>query len=342
MSFTKKFRIYAKNITSKRISNYLKVKSALKNKLEQVPGWPLSLFIEPTNICNLKCPLCPTGNGLLTKKKGYMGLKNYKKVIDKLGPTAFSVTLWNYGEPSLNKEFFEMIKYAKLKGLKVITSTNGILFKNKDNIQKLIDSGLDELVLAVDGATDETYSKYRKNGNFQVLVEGIKELSKLKKEKKSYFPFLSMQFIIMKENEHEVEEIQNLAKDLGVNELILKTVFLFNDPSKAEKFLPLNKEYSRYVDNEKCKDSFIPGCDGLWTGVNINYDGSVVVCCFDYSESFLVGNIFEDDFENDIWNSEQMQKFRMVVWKDKNSIEMCKNCPTNSKSQDYKRIIFKN
>ena len=341
MSFTKKFKIYAKNITRKRVYNYLKVRYSLRNKFEEVSGMPLSLFIEPTNICNLKCPLCPTGNGLLKKKKGYMSLENYKKIIDKLGPTAFSVTLWNYGEPSLNKDFIEMIKYAKEKGLKVITSTNGILFKNKENISKLLDSGLDELVLAVDGATNETYSKYRKNGDFKVLIDGINELSQLKKEKKSYFPFLSMQFIIMKENEHEVEEIQKLAKNLGVNELILKTVFLFNDSAKADKYLPLNKNYSRYINEEKCKDSLIPGCDGLWTGININYDGNVTVCCFDYSENFIVGNILDDDFENEIWNSEQMQKFRMVVWKDKNAIEMCKNCPTNSKSQDYKRIVFK-
>jgi radical SAM protein with 4Fe4S-binding SPASM domain len=340
MSFVKKFRIYARNITPKRIGNYLKVKDSLRNKAEKVSGKPLSLFIEPTNICNLKCPLCPTGNGLLKKNKGYMSLENYKKIIDKLGATAFSVTLWNYGEPSLNKDFFEMIKYAKKKGLKVITSTNGILFRNKENISKLVDSGLDELVFAVDGATEETYSMYRKNGNFNVLIEGIKELVRLKKEKNSYFPFLSMQFIIMKDNEHEVEEIQKLAKELGPNELILKTVFLFNDASKAEKYLPKNKEYSRYIDTEKCKDSLIPGCDGLWTGININYDGAVVVCCFDYAENFKLGNIFEDDFENEIWNSEQMQKFRKMVWENKNSVLMCKNCPTNTKSQDYKRIIF--
>lgn len=340
MTFIKKFKIYAKNITPRRISNYLKIKYSLRKKSKKVSGRPLSLFIEPTNICNLKCPLCPTGNGLLKKNKGYMSLENYKKIIDQLGSTAFSVTLWNYGEPSLNKDFFEMIKYAKKKGLKVITSTNGILFKDKENAAKLIDSGLDELVFAVDGATEETYTKYRRNGNFNMLVEGIKELTHLKKERKSYFPFLSMQFIIMKDNEHEVEKIQDLAKELNVDELILKTVFLFNDASKAEKYLPKEKKYSRYIDNARCKDSLIPGCDGLWTGININYDGTVVVCCFDYPENFKLGNIFEDDFENGIWNSEQMQKFREMVWDKKDSIIMCKNCPTNAKSQDYKRVEF--
>lgn len=332
MNLEKKFRIYAKNITVKRLVNYLKIKSSLKLKKVNVTGRPLSLFIEPTNICNLKCPLCPTGNGSLARKKGVMSFEDYKKIIDKLGDTAFSVTLWNYGEPSLNPRFFDMIKYAKSKGLKVITSTNGNAFKK--DIEQFIDSGLDELVLAVDGVKKETYEKYRINGNFEEFVNGIKELSRLKKEKNSYFPFMSMQFIIMKNNESEVEDVEAFAKSLGVDELILKTVFLFNDDSKSDAFLPLDKKYSRYNNT-----GVIPGCDGLWVGVNIDYDGTVVPCCFDYDEKLNLGNIFNDDF-NDIWNGSKMKMFREKVYSDKASISICKNCPSNTVSQDYKRVRF--
>ncbi len=340
MNLKRKFKIYAKNITLKRVINYSNVMIDLKLKNRKVYGKPLSLFIEPTSFCNLKCPLCPTGNGSIARKKGHMSFENYKKVIDKLGDNAFSVTLWNYGEPSLNKDFFEMIKYAKLKGLKVITSTNGNAFRNKNDIQKFIDSGLDELVLAVDGITKETYEKYRINGNFEEFISGIKELARLKKERKNDFPFMSMQFIIMKNNEHEVEQVEEFARSLGVDELILKTVFLFNDDKKAEKYLPTDKKYSRYADEGvKCKGAVILGCDGLWVGISIDHDGTVVPCCFDYDEKFKLGNIFEDNF-NEIWNGSVIQKFRETVWNDKGSVEICKNCPTNTKSQDYKRIRF--
>jgi len=344
-SFEKKFKIYAKNLTPKRLLNYSLVQLSLKKKSPKVWGKPLSLFIEPTNICNLKCPLCPTGNNSTPKGKGYMKFEDYKKIIDELGPTAFSVTLWNYGEPSLNKNFIRMIKYAKAAGLKVITSTNGFIFRDKTQVQELLDSGLDELILAVDGASKESYDAYRVNGNFQELVQGIKDLAAAKKAQGKYFPYLSMQFIIMKSNEHEVEEIQKLAKECGVDEIILKTVYLWNDAKMAEKYLPTDKKYSRYLTNEgvKCKTSIRPGCDGLWIGVNINYDGTVVPCCFDTHEKFIFGNaVTSKDFDKEIWNSRKFQAFRKNVWEDKGSVEMCKNCPTNTESQDYARVKFSN
>lgn len=344
-TFKKKFKIYAKHMTPQRLLNYSLVQMSLKAKSPKVWGKPLSLFIEPTNICNLKCPLCPTGNNSTPKGKGYMKFEDYKKIIDALGPTAFSVTLWNYGEPSLNKDFIRMIKYAKAAGLKVITSTNGFVFKKKENIQELLDSGLDELILAVDGASEETYKQYRINGNFTELIQGAKALADAKKVQGKYFPYLSMQFIIMKSNEHEVEEIQKLAKEVGVDELILKTVYLWNDAKMAEKYLPQNKKFSRYLTDEgvKCKTSIRPGCDGLWIGVNINYDGMVVPCCFDTHELFQFGNaVTVKDFDKEIWNSKQFQAFRKNVWDDKGSIAMCKNCPTNTESQDYARVKFSN
>ncbi len=342
-NFKKKFRIYAKNVTPRRALNYALVYSSLKLKRPKVWGKPLSLFIEPTNACNLRCPLCPTGSQSTNKKKGLMSFEHYKKIIDDLGPTAFSVTLWNYGEPFINREMIHMIKYAKSKGLKVITSTNGYAFKDPKVIDAIIESGLDEIILAVDGADQEAYSKYRINGDYDEFTAGIKALSDAKKRKKSFFPFMSMQFIIMKSNEHQVENIKRIAKDLGVNELILKTVYLWNNPILAAKYLPENKEYSRYITDEgiTCKTSVRPGCDGLWIGVNINYDGTVVPCCFDTHEQFVFGNaVTTKNFDKDIWNSPDFVAFRKNVWEDKGSVDMCKNCPTNTESQDFARIKF--
>ena len=176
-----------------------------------------------------------------------MPFSHYKHIIDTLGPTAFSVTLWNYGEPFLNKEVFDMIKYAKKKGLKVITSTNGFVFKNKENVQRILDSGVDEIIFAVDGASAESYSKYRVNGDFDELLSGIRLLADERKKQGKYFPYMSAQFIIMKSNEHEVEKIQEIARASGVDELILKTVYLWNDAEMAAKYLPRKKEYSRYL-----------------------------------------------------------------------------------------------
>ncbi|MBT4174771.1 radical SAM protein [archaeon] len=339
MSLVKKFRIYSKNLTLKRMWNYFLVHLSLKLKRPKVWGKPLSLFIEPTNICNAKCCLCPRGNGKLTKKQGVMGIKEYKKLLDELGDTAFSVTLWNYGEPFLNKNLIQMIKLAKKKGLKVITSTNGVAFRDMDNVKKIIDSGLDELIVAIDGVDEKTYLKYRGNCDFNANLKGLKLLAKEKGDR--YFPFVSMQFIVMKQNEDQIEDIKKLAKELGVNELILKTVFLFGNEDRAKEFLP-NEKYSRYriVDGKlSYKKNIVNGCDGLWVGASINYDGNVVPCCFDAFEHFKFGNVSDGGFMS-VWNNEKFVAFRTQILRDKMRIKLCSDCPSNMESMDVDRISF--
>jgi len=123
-------------------------------------------MIEPTNYCNLKCPLCPTGAGLIRREKAAMSFEDFKKILDNLGNQIIHLRLWNWGEPLLNKELPKMIKYAKSKNIYVNTSTNSS-FLNKENVRELTNSGLDHLIVSLDGASEETYSLYRKNGNFK-------------------------------------------------------------------------------------------------------------------------------------------------------------------------------
>jgi radical SAM protein with 4Fe4S-binding SPASM domain len=342
MSLVKKFKIYAKHITLRRLWNYALVHASLKLKRPRVWGKPLSLFIEPTNICNAKCPLCPRGNGQLKRKQGSMSFANYKKIIDELGKDAFSVTLWNYGEPFVNKELLKMIRYAKKKGLKVITSTNGYAFTKGVSAKELVDSGLDELIVALDGADKESYLKYRINCSFEDNVKGLKELAKEKKRRDSYFPFVSMQFIVMKSNEHQLKEIKTLAKELGVNELILKTVFLFGNEGKASEFLPKNPKLARYRlvgDKLTYKKKIVNGCDGLWVGASIDYDGTIVPCCFDAHEFFKFGNVFDEGFMK-VWNNRKFRAFRIQILRDKKRIKLCSECPSNMQSMDVERVTF--
>ncbi len=345
----KVLKTYKEVLTIKRFLNYLLVMLSLKLKSSRVYGMPLTLIIEPTNMCNLKCPLCPKGNGTIKKKEGLMSFDRYKLLIDELGSYAFNLILQNYGEPFLNPKIFKMIKYAKQKNLKVTISTNGYLFNEEKNIENLINSKLDELIVTLDGIDQKTLVKYRVGANFDVIINGIKKLVKKKNELNSKYPCIELQFIIMKHNENQIEKIKELAKQLGVDRLILKTVNIYENlvPKKlllrlAKKFLPSEKKYRRYeIKDDKIVHKLAKkaGCPGLWIGTVINYDGNVVPCCYDAYEWHLFGNAFKEEFKK-IWNNEKYRAFRKAVLKNKRNIKLCKYCPTNVENEEFARIDF--
>ena len=231
-----------------RLINFLKIKISKQLKLPHVFGLPLTIMIEPTNLCNLKCPLCPTGAGRIKRKKGNMEYSHFRKIIDEITPYSFHVRLWNWGEPLLNKKIFRMIAYAKKKNLFVNLSTNSN-FLDKDVSEKILKSGLDELIISLDGASEETYKKYRKGGDFQKVINSIKFLTSRKRKSEIKAPYVKLQFIIMKHNEHEIKNIKNLAEEIGVDELVFKTVGIMDYFSEEDirEYMPSDKKYSRYI-----------------------------------------------------------------------------------------------
>ena len=125
------------------------------------------LMVEPTNFCNLKCPLCPSGNGEMRRPRGTMGLEDFEKLVDQLGGEVFMMMLWNQGEPYINKCFNQMVRYASDRGIFTFTSTNGHFVRNPEQAQAIVESGLDEMIVSLDGVDQETYEKYRVGGQIE-------------------------------------------------------------------------------------------------------------------------------------------------------------------------------
>lgn len=336
MKLNRKINYFLKYILirPRRLINFFLVSLSQKLKLIKPFGFPTTLMIEPTNICNLKCPLCPTGAGLIKRAKGFLAFNNFKKVIDEVGDFIFHLRLWNWGEPLLNKEIFKMISYAKRKKIFVNLSTNSS-FLTKDISRQLINSGLDELIISLDGASEETYEKYRKGGNFEDIINSLKFLISEKKRLDKKFPYIKLQFIIMKHNEHEIEKIKYLSKKLKVDELVFKTVGIMDYFSKEDikKYLPQNKKYSRYSlagDNVSTKTRINNQCDFLWNEFVINWDGTVIPCCFDMNNKYVLGDIFNQTVK-EIWVSKKYVGFRKIILKNKKDIDLCKDCPGTNK-----------
>jgi radical SAM protein with 4Fe4S-binding SPASM domain len=298
-------------------------------------------MIEPTNYCNLKCPLCPAGQGLIKRKRENMSFSDFKKILDKMGDQIIHLRLWNWGEPLLNKELPKMIRYAKSKKIFVNTSVNGFFLDNRI-IEELVRSGLDQLIVSLDGASEKTYNKYRKNGNFNKVISALKKASELKKRLNINHPEIKVHFIIMKHNEHEVKNMVKLARRIGVDTLYFKTVGVMHPSFKKviKKYMPENPEFRRYASLD-IKPLKLAGkvCKYLWKEITVNVDGSVVTCCRDAYGKYVFGNLKNENLDK-IWNNQKMINFRKQILKNKNDIDVCKFCSGSDKEFCISEIHF--
>lgn len=317
-----------KTLTFKRLWNLIKNQTSflISNLLRKsvIWGYPPVLMIEPTNICNLKCPLCPSGNGSLKRERGYMDFEIFKKTIDEVKDKTMMLILWNQGEPFLNKQFLKMVKYASDTGLFILVSTNGNYIPDAEEI---VQSGLDSLIVSLDGTTQEVYNKYRVNGNLSEVLRNAHKITNAKKKLKSKTPIVKWQFIVMKHNEHQIEDIKKLAKEIEVDQLQLKSVQIYSKED-VKNFLPNNPKYRRYRingDNFELKYGIKNKCKRLWRQPVVNWTGEMAVCCFDKDIDYKVGNI-KDSKLIDIWKGDKFNKMRQTILTDRQSIPMCRNC----------------
>lgn len=287
---------------------------------------PISYSIEPTNHCNLQCPECPSGLGSLTRPLGLLKTDDFKKLIDEISCTGFYIQLFFQGEPYINKNLPEMIRYAQTKNVYVSISTNGH-FVNEKNVELVLDNSPDKLIFSVDGLDEESYQKYRVGGSFEQADAGLRSLINRKKERGSKKPFIEFQFIVMKQNEHQMEDIRKYCREVGVDKLVFKTMQI-SSYENALKFLPTNEKYRRYILNNKSfkiKYEIKNHCFALWRTSVITWDGRVVPCCFDKDALNEVGIVNGRSFD-DVWTSKEYSAFRNKILSSRKSVPMCTNC----------------
>jgi len=287
----------------------------------------MTISVEPTTACNLKCPECPSGLRSFSRPTGNLKSDFFRKTIDQLSHKLLYLIFYFQGEPYINPGFLDMVKYANDKGLYTVTSTNGH-FLSKENCKKTIKSGLDRIIISVDGTTQDTYESYRKEGKLEVVLEGAKNLVKARKELNSATPHIIFQFLVVKPNEHQIPEIYKLADEIGIDEVKLKTAQLY-DHKHGNPLMPTDDKYSRYKANEageySIKSQLEDHCWKLWHACVITWDGMVVPCCFDKDATHRLGDLKNQTFEN-IWRGKEYGKFRKSLLKGRDQIDICQNC----------------
>jgi radical SAM protein with 4Fe4S-binding SPASM domain len=318
-------------LTLRRIGNIIKTYSSFffSALLKKPRAWgiPPTLTIEPTNICNLHCPLCITGAGLMKRPPGKMTLATFKKLIDQIGNDIFFLLIYHQGEPYINKNFFNFINIAKQKNIYVTSSTNGHFFTD-DNIRKTIACGLDSMIVSLDGVNQTSYAKYRVGGQLERVIQGVQRLVAERKKKKSRIPNIALQFLVMKHNESEIAEMKKLSRAIGADRLLVKNIEV-HSIHEAEEWLPEQDKFRRYFFNGKklvVKGADKKYCSRPWLSTLINWDGTVVPCCFDKNARYPLGNLNESQNFQDIWKSKAYDQFRQKLLDDRKSIDICRNC----------------
>lgn len=287
-------------------------------------AYPYAITIEPTTMCNLFCEECPTGKKTLTRQTGKMELSLFSNIIEQVYKKTFYLNLYLQGEPFLHPKIIAMFKFAISKKMFVCISTNGH-FLNSETCLEIVNSKIQKIIVSLDGASEETYLKYRRGGDFTRVKNGIKELSDCKKRLNSDTPEIVLQMLVNKYNENEISKINKLKEDLGADRLTLKPMQIYFDYN----FLPNINTFKRYIKNKKGK--FVSNkklnnhCFRIWSNAVFTFDGNIIPCCYDKNSNFNFGNIKETEFVK-LWKGSDFINFRLNILKDRKKHEICQNC----------------
>jgi MoaA/NifB/PqqE/SkfB family radical SAM enzyme len=296
--------------TPVKITNLVSVKAQKWLKFDTVRGMPYRYNIDPVNICNLKCPVCPTGLGTLGRERTRMDLDNFKRIVDQIVRHAYVLELYNWGEPFLHPHIFEMITYAHKKKISVRLSSNMNYFSAK-MATSVVASGLDRVIVSIDGSTQESYEKYRKGGKLNRVFDNIRLIVEEKKRQRSAYPFILVRMLINRYNEHQVDELRAIAHDLGVDAFSTGGFFIdTTDPAQVKEWLPVDEAQSFYDYSAKKLEN-VWHCADLWESMTINADGGVAPCCWLHHEKNDFDNVFTTPVAT-VWNSDAYLSSRRV------------------------------
>jgi radical SAM protein with 4Fe4S-binding SPASM domain len=251
----------------------------------------------------------------------------FEAVIDQLASSLSYLIFYFQGEPYLHPAFLDMVGYATTKKIYTATSTNAH-YLSDEAARRTVESGLDRLIISIDGTTQATYESYRIGGNLGKVIEGTKSMVKWKKRLKSRTPHIIFQFLVVRPNEHQIGDVKRLAKELEVDEVALKTAQIY-DYQQGSDLIPSIGRYSRYKENADgtytIKNQLLDHCWKMWHSCVVTWDGKVVPCCFDKDAHFALGDLTKNTFQ-EIWQGDTYRQFRASLLRSRSEIEICKNC----------------
>ena len=317
--------------TPRKIANLVRVELCRKRRRTTVNGYPYIIIIDTGNICNLRCPLCPTGCRRPVRRS-FMPYDRFTRLVDLFAPWAYEVTLHNWGEPFLNQDILRMIAYCRKNNVGTNLSSN--LNHMPFSAEELVKSGLEYLIVSLDGTTQDVYETYRATGKLDIVFKNLKEIIAAKRRLGSPTPVIEWQFLVMRHNCRQAAEARALAQEIGVDLIRFIPVGLpfdtENQSALMRQWYPsATDDNGRYI-NERFLQKPIPGgCFYLYRSVTITPNGFVAPCCAVWKDSDIFGNSETEDFQS-LWNNRHYQAARALFGaggaKDASAPSCCRRC----------------
>jgi MoaA/NifB/PqqE/SkfB family radical SAM enzyme len=327
-AFTEKQKRLFSPSAWRKYLNVQKLKLSYLLGLTRVFGYPSSLFLEPSSACNLQCPLCPRGRGDINRH-GQMSFADFSAMLEKIDKYLYQITFANFGEPLLNPDLPRCIRLAHDRGIYTAVYTN---FQTSPDVGMLLDSGLNEITISLDGTDQETYAAYRRGGDYERVLKNIKSLMSGRDSRQHHLKVI-LQFLIMKHNENQIGSFKALGEKLQVDEVRIKALYLGARYSREDAFtfLPSDK-YSRYkIENNvvvwKQKKREKRRCVAPWYGLTVLSSGDALACCYDVHGEYALGNLLKDADIGKLWNGPLYTQWRQNMLKNRNAL--CAQCPEN-------------
>jgi len=293
-----KWKLTSRVVTPYKAQNFLLAQRELESKAITVRSLPYILHLDTFNSCNLACPFCPTGTKQLVRKKMRLSIDKAKDVIDAVKSHVLYINLYNWGEPFLNPDIFEIINYASKSGIFTLISSN-LSLKVENLAERVIDSGLDDLRVSMDGIEQSTLEKYRRRANCELVLENIRKIVELKRKRRTKKPSIQVKFLVFRHNEHEISRLPNLCRELGVDSFTPGQAFVYH-----ESFVPRRPDY------QPVQRIFSKPCHYLYTTLTTEADGHISPCCVNTNARFDLGTLEDLVDLSRFWNSTKFRAMR--------------------------------
>lgn len=301
---------------------------------------PVFLSVEPADRCMLRCPQCPVGmreNHLRQTEEtteaqhdNHVSLHTlspdlFRQILDECASSLFTIQFFFQGEPLLCKHLPELIRMAKQHHIYTIVSTNGLLL-TEQYAAELISSGIDKIIISIDGYSQQSYEQYRVGGNLDKALQGLRQLADEKRRQKAH-TVIEWQCLMLSSNQHEWESIRRNYRRLGADRLSFKTA-QFYDYEHGNPLMPAQR-YSRYrrlaAGTFVRKKRYHNYCRRLWQGAVVDANGNLLPCCFDKDRQHSYGNLSSASLLQ-LWHSSTAHSFRRLILRNRQSINICLNC----------------
>lgn len=290
---------------------------------------PAIIQVEPTNTCQLRCPLCPTGRGSATRPRGFIDPALFESLLDQIAADLLLVVLYGWGEPTLHPELPRLVAACARRGVRSFTSTNGQGLQSAAEAEALVASGLDALVIAVDGSTEEHYRTYRRSGTLEKARRCIGAVEAAKARLGSSRPYTNLRVVVTRENEDELPALRQMARELGVNLFSTKSLGCLVAEEDFERLAPSAAASRRSAPPARAQAA--PLCPYVFRQPTVFWDGTVVGCEFDYGLERPLGDLRRQSFR-EIWNGPAARDLRSAVTCGGRAPDFCGACPYPGRS----------